>query len=324
MPDRTLIEDLRRMWADQAEFNSHFRISPAATFEERTAQTKEMVLHLHSETDELLRAAGAWKVHRRGIPLRENPAHIKIELIDIFKYWLTLVQIHGFSPEEMVEAYWEKSMVVRQRYSEEWMGNLDRPAIVVDIDGVLADYITTFVEWAENRRIISATMASTLRRTRPYIDAASLGMDLDSYIGVRHAFRCSGQHAMLQTMPLAREFTLWAKGCNYAIILLTSRPIDSYPNLHGETLTWLKRWGIPYDCVWWTREKGELVLERDMVKHVAFAVDDEYRYVEQFSSQGIQTYWLREPTQPLQKEMPPNVIRISSLQSIISYPTVRS
>jgi NTP pyrophosphatase (non-canonical NTP hydrolase) len=48
-----------------------------------------------------------------------NNDKIKEELIDSFKYWLNLCILHGFYPEEIVEEYWRKSKIVRERYQKE-------------------------------------------------------------------------------------------------------------------------------------------------------------------------------------------------------------
>jgi hypothetical protein len=44
---------------------------------------------------------------------------VKEELIDSFKYWLNLVMIHGFTPEEIVDEYWRKSKIVEERFEKE-------------------------------------------------------------------------------------------------------------------------------------------------------------------------------------------------------------
>jgi hypothetical protein len=287
------VTEFDQIWADQLDFNNMFRSNPAPTFEERTFETKDLVLHLISECDELLRASGAWKTHRR--PRQsgfENRRAVLMEIIDIFKYAMTVAHVQGFTAQEFMAAYWEKSMVVRQRYAEEFVRQINQPTVIVDIDNVLADYIRGFVTWAGDRGGITADAGLEFLMNPRYLTHSELGISWTQYQTLKHEFRVSGGHATLPVMPGAREFLAWCETQHLQIILVTARPIDKYPNLHGETLQWLDRNGLIFDEVWWARDKGEIVLERDIVKHIVFAVDDEEQYVRQLSGQHVFTYWL--------------------------------
>lgn len=285
------IDTLNSVWKDQADFNTHFREAPAPTFEQRTADTKELVLHLISECDELLRASGAWKPHRRET-VRENPRAVLTELIDIFKYTVSIAQVHGFTVDDFLAMYWEKSMVVRQRYSQEFVQTLDRPFVIVDIDNVLADYIQDFVQWAYNKRWITTEIVVRFRDRPQYVDANSLGVSSSNYEKMKHEYRISGRHADLSLMPGTSEFMAWLKSKPWGIILLTARPIDKYPNLYGETLRWVLKHNLPGDFIWWARDKGQFVMEKGVVDQIVFAVDDEEGFAWQLSQQGIVTYHL--------------------------------
>ena len=131
------LEALNEMWSEQVDFNGNF-FTPASSVSEQSRQTKEFILHLHSELDELLRST-VWKVHRQ-VGQKPNPAQIRNELTDILKYWISLCIVWGVSPEEAVKDFWRKSMVCRQRYSEEFVTNLNRPSAIFDIDHVLCKY----------------------------------------------------------------------------------------------------------------------------------------------------------------------------------------
>lgn len=295
--DKTL---LHQLFKDQLEFQTTMirdGTYPGATHEERTARTKEMVLHMFSEADELLRASGAWKFHRN-VSVRENREHVKIELIDMFKYWMIVALIQGITPEELVEAYWTKSMVVRQRYTEEWIRTTYEPSVLVDIDNVLADYIAGFLVWAHTQGYIQTKNFDRLRIIRPaYLYAQTMDIDEGLYTEMKHEFRVSQQHRLLPAMPGARDFLSEIRCLGYQIILLTSRPIHRYPNLYGDTLHWLKLRDLSYDFIWWAQDKGAEAVERLPVNSIMFAVDDEPQFVDQLNSRGIMTFWFR-PTCP--------------------------
>lgn len=292
---------LQKMFDDQLEFQTSTiqdGMYPAPTHEERTARTKEMILHLFSEADELLRASGAWKFHRN-VPVRENREHIKMEWVDMFKYLLIVAHIQGFTPEELVEAYWIKSMVVRQRFSEEWIKTVNRPSVLIDIDNVLADYIGGFIGWLMTTGRIGAKEYKRLMDARPsYLTPSLLNVSHKEYEDLKHLFRISTMHRYLHTMPGANTLMESIQDMGLQIILLTSRPIHRYPNLYGDTLQWLELRALPYDFVWWAQDKGEEVVNRLPTDMIQFAVDDEYQFVDQLRSRDILTFWFRPSEQP--------------------------
>lgn len=280
-----------QLWSDQEEFQRLLGKVVPDTFAARTAETKEMVLHLFSECDELLRACGAWKEHRR-VQVLENKEHVKEELIDVFKYWLIMCQIQGFTPSEMIDAYWAKSMAVRQRFSEEWVQQLVGPAVLIDVDNVLADYINGFLSWAVHNGYLDIKHTRDRRRFQ-YIEPKNIGLTAQAYEKLKHQFRTSTQHRFLPPMPGARQFMMSVRQMGVQIIVLTSRPIDRYPNLHGDTIHWLKMRDIPYDYIWWAADKGNLTKSKLPSNAVLFAVDDEWKYVNQLREIGIRTFWFR-------------------------------
>ena len=315
--------ELRRIWDDQADFNRLFRDPSTFGFEQRTTETKELTLHLFSECDELLRASGAWKLHRRTEAL-ENRRAVGYELADIFKYLMSIAQVQGFTVEDFVQFYWEKSMIVRQRYAQEHVQSLDNPAVVIDIDNVLADYIRSFVTWLANNNYIRHDLCASFVESPRYVDARAIGMLPNHYDEAKHLFRVSGEHANLSMMMNAGWFLqkLLEDQPARSIILLTSRPIERYPNLYGETLRWLTTWGLPYHFVWWAGDKGEAIRTSQIANKVEFAVDDEWQYVEQFARVGVKTYWLNytghyDSRQEMMMQYMTNIRMVRSLDEIV-------
>jgi hypothetical protein len=285
------------IWCDQYAFNRVVRPTWPSTYPERTALTKEMVLHLISECDELLRASGAWKSHRKqDIP--ENRAQILAELTDIRKYWMTVAQIWGFNEGELDDAYWRKSAAVRQRYVEEWVHQLTGPIVILDLDNVLCDYPRGLVQWLRNTPWQDKVGASDAALTElaagvEWIDANTLRVSPQIWMEIKHAFRTSGAKRTLPMRPKAAEFTRWCRDQGWTIIILTSRPIDRYPTLYDDTLSWLNQGAFAYDYIWWGFDKSHPINVRDIGKQVVFAVDDEEQFVQQYLKAGIRTYWMQ-------------------------------
>src|SRR5688572_23195776 len=129
-----------KIWFDQEEFNSQLR-QPPTTYDERVELTKEFSLHMMTELAEMLEACGIWQMHRTRHEEKYNPENVRRQLIDQFKYWMSVAQLWGFTIEDMERTYWRKSATVRQRFVEEHIHQIrDREIAVLDIDNVLCDY----------------------------------------------------------------------------------------------------------------------------------------------------------------------------------------
>jgi NTP pyrophosphatase (non-canonical NTP hydrolase) len=261
------------------------------TREERNKAIQYLVLCTHSELDELLRAI-EWRQHRR-VPVPEDLPRCREELIDIFKYWLSMALIFDMNPDVLIEEYWKKSAVVRHRFSEEYVKTLDRPTVVIDVDEVLCDFSNGMLRWLmDHAKLPEASCAKLLDR-RNFIDASQLGIPQKDWEDLKHQFRTSGGFGRLIPMPGAFDLLSRCRNAGYSIVLLTSRPIERYPSLFSQTIDWLNRHQFPYDFIWWSDSKAKKLLERGVMQHVAFAIDDHLRYIQQFDEAGIRTYWFR-------------------------------
>lgn len=281
-----------KMWQEQEEFNRLLRPAPE-TFEARTALTKELALNLMAQLTQLLECTG-WRSHRRQ-HVRQNAGQIRSQLADIGKVWVSLTQTWGITPAEMEEDFWGKSMVCRQRYSEEWVQTLDRPCVILDLDNVLCDYAGGFVQWLVHAQDWTPAQTRTFWdavHRQVWINAESLELDNATYQRLKHEFRSSGAKARLPAMPGAIEFVAWCRRMGWQTILLTSRPIDTYPNLYGDTLAWLTRYGMQIDHVWWGTDKAEKMISRDLAEHVVFVVDDDKTFAIQYAKAHVPVYWL--------------------------------
>lgn len=310
-------KELLAIWEDQATFNRLFR-SPPTTHAERCEQTRDFVLFAESEMHELLRTM-SWKKHRKQ-NVEENAGHVRDECADVFKCTLSLFQINGMSkPEDLIDAYWRKTTVVRQRYTEEWVKSVDTDCAIVDIDNVLCDYITGICDWLVDNIAMTVDQQRRLRRMRDeqiVVNAQSVGVDQALWQKWKHAFRVSGGKRTLPAFDDARAFLRSLHRLGLQIVLVTSRPIDRYPNMYTDTLQWLVDNDLPFDFLWWSGDKAERVLEGGLRQHVRFAVDDDVRYVRQYAESRIPVIWLQRTT--TETITSPYVYLASSLDEVIA------
>ncbi len=311
------MDALNKIWKDQADFNLNF-FPPASSFEEQSRQTKEMVLHTMSELDELLRTT-VWKTHRRQ-NVQPNIEQVKNELTDILKYWISLALIWGVTPEDAIADYWRKSMVCRQRYAEEYLRNLEGQIVICDIDGVLADYVSGFLAWTSNHQPELFNRCADLNRqdTNLWLNASSLGVSEDVWQELKHRFRTSRGKLSLPVYDGAKELLSACRAKGLKIVLLTSRPIDKYPNIYTDTLEWLINNELEHDFIWWSQDKAETLLSKNIKANVAFAIDDDTRFITSYTAMGIRSFWINR-YKSVQSFSPQYVKEVSSLTDIVRY-----
>jgi len=107
---------IENIWKEQKSFQSNFlNFSELNNTEEKQRLTKEYILHLYSQTDQLLNAIN-WKFYKDNRPIDYNK--VSEQLIDIFKYWLVICIIWGVEPDEFVKTFNSKSKIVWDRLKE--------------------------------------------------------------------------------------------------------------------------------------------------------------------------------------------------------------
>jgi len=305
------------VWKEQARFNAQLH-EPPTTDEERTAQTKEFVVHMHAELSELLTASGPWKSHRRSGTMPNRRAILE-EAVDTFKFLVSTLQVWSVTPEQFLQSFVEKSAVVQQRYTEEWISQLNRPSVIVDIDNVLADYIgglLTFLDRSRPSGWIAPAQRLKLEQRGPFISAEELGMHPTQWLFYKTLFRNSGSKRTLPLMPGARDFLQWCRLKGWTIILLTSRPMKEYAGMYADTLHWLQMNNLSFDHLWFSEDKStSLAAHPSVHPWIQFAVDDDPKYVQQYALWGFPVFHLVHDER-VSTPNRHNIIRVVSLDEL--------
>jgi len=79
---------------------------------------KDRCLQLAAEVFEVLELA-EWKPHRHDRTKPIDREKLKDELVDVYKFWLNLLIIHGIGPQEFEDAYNKKHGIVLDRLRQE-------------------------------------------------------------------------------------------------------------------------------------------------------------------------------------------------------------
>ena len=131
-------------------------------------------------------------------------------------------------------------------------------------------------------------------KTGAWVSHETLGVSLREWQLLKHDFRTKGGKRHLRVFDDAKPFLDWCRTKGWLIILVTSRPIDKYPNLFTDTVGWLTENHLPYDFLWWSGDKAERLEEAHIVlrSQIVFAVDDSVKFITQLTSKGIRSYLL--------------------------------
>jgi uncharacterized HAD superfamily protein len=204
-----------------------------------------------------------WKVHRpHDKPI--NRKNLVEQLVDIFKYWNSIVQFWDVSPSEFIDEFNRKSEVVEQRFKQEKHLHLidDKFVVCIDIDGVLADYPNYFIKFVEGETGIKF---GDLKIRSPNITDV-LGEVLpggrEAVRALKHKYRMDGYKRTIPVVAGAAEVLQRMKTAGLTIVLLSARPYKIYPRIFADTIEWLKVNSMPYDAIIWDENKEERMLKQ--------------------------------------------------------------
>jgi uncharacterized HAD superfamily protein/NTP pyrophosphatase (non-canonical NTP hydrolase) len=307
------MEDLKKMWERQRKCDEEIN-GLIETHEEKQKFTKEIILHLIVEANEILNEIN-WKHHRKEIFNKNNPvnvANIREEIIDVFKYLIIIAQMWGMTPETFIEEFNRKSEVVEQRYKQEKKISLlkDTKVICIDIDGVLAEYPRGFLDFIE-------------RETGKKISAVTY--DLYSEVGqiiseekvkeLKHKFRTTGEKRFLPVIVGSKDALLKLKIKGYTIVLLSARPVKQYPRIFADTIEWLKANDLIYDAIIWDEKKEEKIMQE--FPKMNFMVEDNGDNALKVAKKGFKVYLFDKTYN--QNTRHENIIRVKSWEEILNY-----
>ncbi len=147
--------------------------------------------------------------------------------------------------------------------------------ITIDIDGVLNNYPFCWLDYIE------------LHEQKKFgtIDEAKLQLGTELYSQIKEQYRTSGFKSGIAINPMAPAFTKLLKEKGYTVIIATSRPFHSYPNLEKLTFDWLKSNNITFDAL--EKKSDHLLLKYPSIK---LHIDDELDHARFFLEKEINVF----------------------------------
>ncbi len=168
-----------------------------------------------------------------------------------------------------------------------------RNTIVVDIDGIIADYRLGLLFWIRQSCPELSQKANVhILRKDTWVDAETMEIPYRKWLDTLEMFRMSGGKQSIPVFEGAKELLDKSKSMGNEIVLLTSRPIDLYSNIYRDTVEWLRNNQLPYDLLLWSKSKAEMIYKMRLTDKVLFAIDDEFKHIEDYDKLDIPTVWV--------------------------------
>lgn len=289
---------MREMFKRQREFTAGFLKSKginldSITHEQRVQWSKEYILMLHRELDEVLDNLD-WKQHKaRDFVVHESG--LLEELVDVQKFLWALTAISGYSSTQFEESFDRKSFVVDERWRCE-QSEIRIPGLACDVDNVIFRHTESFTAW--------------LKDNHPELLAVSKGRNPLEWEVAKHEYRASGAKRHGEADTSAIEVLRELKKIGWSIVLITYRPRKLYPSLEYDTLRWLVDNSVPFDKIYWADSSKALFFDQ-LLKNCSAFVDDDYETCTSVASVGRKTYWLTD-----KESNTPRVTAIKSLDEL--------
>jgi hypothetical protein len=276
------MDKLKEIFKIQEEFTEKFFEKQGLSVNEvrnnkelRIKWNKEYVLALSKEVYEVLDEID-WKMHTSKNTEDVND-NVLEECVDVLKYLFGIIQLNGFSVDQLYEKFVDKSSVVEAKFhQEEVMDKIKaskKQIAFIDIDGVLADWPGGFLKWAGYKSL----------------EDFKENVDKKEQYRIKSEYRTCGIKAKLDVLSGVESFM--KKTCEkYSVVLLTARPYKKYFRIYSDTLKWLKDNNICYDAIVFDEEKEKYIINNFDTDKVAFCIDDDIQNANKLHDSGFKVY----------------------------------
>lgn len=304
--------NFKKIWESQKEQNQNIKAYPNFAPLERV---KQFCLELVGEIHEFLNDIGYKVFKSRPDFINSN---VLEEWIDIFKYWMTIGQELGFTLEDLEKEYYRKTSVINVKVDQKRLLRAQPQMAIIDIDGVLIKYAEGFNTWMRHQ-----TGSKFEPKSYDIYDEWGKLIGYKKFNDLLHKFRETGMKRYLYPYPYAKEFLQNLKQKNYAIVLLTARPVHKYKRMFADTIQCLKENELFYDVIFWYEHKDYEALKQ--FDHIEFVVEDNLKQAQLISSLGHEVFLIDKPYNqvPFDIEKPvgmkkPLIHRVNSLKELES------
>lgn len=207
----------------------------------------DYILGTISELSELLKEM-RWKEHRNNHPQEFGP-NVPEELADVTKYVFSMWQLMGYSSQDMLYFMHTKGLVLDQIYQQEHMIHpRDQKILILDLDGVVADFRKGFSQWLMTNSW-SDLLMSRGENFGLHMDISN-DWDYSTYEKAKLEFENLGGYNFLPPISSVVQAVIELRRQGYMIIAWTARPHNTYKRIWSDTWLWLQAHDIHVDALY--------------------------------------------------------------------------
>jgi len=270
---------IKKLLRRQKEFSDFFYDSSTFDDAKREEMTKSFALAIHAEVGDLVSSINFKDHHaNRKTPDREK---ILYESIDVLRYLLAIMNVWGYTPDEVKTAFNDKDVFLHLRHKSEnaaWDG---RPVLIVDVDDVIAEFRKCFFEWLRGAHGIDIPDDYPEYYASTPLKEKGLNPEyvFKDFISDREMRELSVIPGIVDVLAEARKMGYWVQ-------LLTARPDQNLICLY-DTYHWLNENNIPFDGISFSVEKYKWIVQSKFYGHVAACIDDSAKHASEYSMHGL-------------------------------------
>jgi len=234
------------IFQEQKDYNEAIRSQNPEWRLHRHEWAETYLLGLVSEIDDILDSL-KWKRHRKGEDPRPLQSNLSNDLADLTKYVLSLWELFGFPADSVLYSVHNKTQVMQELFRQEFEEiPTDRLVVITDLDGTLADWRASFIDWAWAMMNVKMEPIED-GRSSLQLDS-DLAMNYPDYFRLKEEFESGGNYSALKIYDDAATFLHWLKNEFQAYFIAhTARPWNRYYRIWGDTWKWIMEHKLPID-----------------------------------------------------------------------------
>lgn len=273
MADR--LEDIWRIQIDQQALWHDWS---ALSETDREALTKELLLGLTKTIADLQRLLDVNKFHiLRSREERAANVTTAERGVDVFKFLVAVMALHGVTAQEFWDEFIRKTRVVASKWEWEKADLSGQEIMASDIDGCLADWYHGFIEWASRQKGTHG-LAQLTPDTIGLPEWEILKDEFAATGGFLRLQPLTGSVAVLNRWRVAKQ--------DRKLVLVTARPYRRHPRVYADTEMWCKQVGLDFDHILFERDKAEAIRKLAPAKPIAF-IEDRAKHSLEVASTGV-------------------------------------
>jgi hypothetical protein len=299
---------MKDLWDRQKFFEAKFFDSinldvNKMTLEQKRIWSKEYFNHIIVELASALDKI-KYKMHRDNDVDDMDIYNIKEEIIDSYKLILSFAQLWFDDEEDFYDVFNEKSTVVESRFEFEKLNKIadaSSKVIIVDIDGVLADWEQGFSKFIFDYCNCNAEVCRTCL---PWLESESRKtdiikkIDLKVYDELKRAYRISGEKRNMPVYNGASQFTKKLSKLGFKVVIITARPYSEFSRIWYDTKYWLQINNIYHDALFFDDKKHKRILKtfKDRIESIKYVIDDNQAIISDMENLNLKCFKIDHDT----------------------------